>query len=103
MSGIDKSDIEHVAKLSKLTLTESEKEKFEKQLSGIIDYISELKEVDTDGVEPTSQCTGLEDIYREDTIKTENVLSNKDALSGTEKTHNGYFMVDAILQERKHK
>lgn len=103
MAKLTKDEIVHVAKLSKLELTNAEIEKFLPQLSSVVDYISELSEVDTSGIEPTSQTTGLSDVYREDQIKPEAVLTQDETLSGTEETYNGYFKVKAILTERTDK
>lgn len=103
MTKLGTDDVIHVAKLANLSLSDSEVDKFQKQLSDIVDYISELNCVDTSGVEPTSQCTGLENVTREDEIKVEEILSSDQALSGTDNTYNSYFKVKAILQERKHK
>lgn len=103
MTKLSKADVLHVAKLAKLDLSESEVEKFQGQLSKVIDQVGELSEVDTKSVEPTSQATGLENVYRIDEIKPENSLSQDEALSGTDEIHNGYFKVAAILSERSDK
>lgn len=103
MSGINRQDVIHVAKLANLSLANEEIEKFHSQLSDIVGYIGELDEVDTSDVEPTSQCTGLENITRSDEIQPEIVLNPEEALSGTDNAHNGYFKVKAILRERKEK
>lgn len=65
---LSKQQIEHIAKLARLELTEEELEKYGAQLSGVLDYIGQLNEVNTDGVEPTAQVTGLENIFRQDVI-----------------------------------
>jgi aspartyl-tRNA(Asn)/glutamyl-tRNA(Gln) amidotransferase subunit C len=98
MAKMTKDDVEHVAKLAKLTLSASEVNKFQKQLSSIVNYTSELNEVDTSGVIPTSQTTGLTNVFRPDEIKNES-LSRDQALSGTENTHNGYFKVGRIIKK----
>ena len=89
----------HIAKLAKLDLTENEVDKFSKQLSSVLDYISQLEEVNTKNVEPTAQTTGLTNILREDEIKPENCLTQDEALSGTENVKNGFFEVPAILNK----
>lgn len=66
---LTKKEIEHIAKLARLDLTNEELEKYGGQLSGILGYIDMLKEVDTTGVEPTAQVTGLENMLREDKIE----------------------------------
>lgn len=65
---LTKKEIEHIALLARLGLTEEEKEKYTKQLSSILDYVEQLKEVDTEGVEPAAQVTGLENVMRDDAI-----------------------------------
>lgn len=103
MAKLTKADVLHVAKLAKLKLTEKEVEKFLSQLSSIVDYISELSEVDTKGVEPTSQTTGLINVLRDDKANPNQTLSAQKAVSGTDKVHNNLFVVDAILKERSDK
>jgi aspartyl-tRNA(Asn)/glutamyl-tRNA(Gln) amidotransferase subunit C len=103
MANLSKKDVEHVANLAKLPLTSKEVETYLKQLDEVVSYIGELGEVDTEGVEPTSQTTGLTDVFREDEPKSSESLSQEEALAGSEKTHNGYFKVGAILTERTDK
>ena len=103
MVKLTRQDVQHVAKLAKLNLTDSEIEKFTSQLSSVIDHFSELSEVDTKDTEPTSQTTGLENVYREDKVALDESLSQDDAISGSDKIHNGYFKVKAILEGRTDK
>lgn len=103
MAKLSKADVLHVAKLAKLELTEKEVEKFQDQLSSVIDQISELAEVDTSSVTETSQTTGLENVFRTDEADAENCLTQDQAISGTDKIYNGYFKVGAILSERSDK
>jgi len=103
MTKLTKNDVLHVAKLAKLPLTDDEVDKFTDQLSSIISYMDELNAVDTSNVEPTSQTTGLENIFRKDEVKPDQILSQDAALSGSEEIYNGYFKVDAILTERSDK
>jgi len=69
-------------------------------LSKVLGYIKELDEVDTRKLEPTSQTSGLINVSREDEIKSEDRLNEKEALSGTEKTKNSYFQVPGVFVER---
>ncbi len=71
---ISKEEVKHIAKLARLGLTEKEIEKYQKELSSILDYIEKLKEVDVSNVEPTSHSIKIENITREDeTNKKENI------------------------------
>lgn len=66
---LTKEEVEHIAKLARLGISEEEKEKFGEQLSSILEYIEQLKEVDTDNVPPTAQVTGLENVMAADAIE----------------------------------
>lgn len=103
MSKLTKTDVAHVAELANLNLSDKEIEEFLPQLSSVIEYITSLNEVDTDGVTPTAQVTGLTNVYRNDEISPVGILSQDEALSGTDETYNGYFKVKAILTERTDK
>jgi len=65
---LTKQEVEHIATLARLRLTEEEKEKYSEQLSAILNYMEKLSSVDTSAVEPTSQVTGLTNIMREDEV-----------------------------------
>lgn len=66
MADLTTDDVRHVAKLARLQLTEEEIALFTKQFGPIMDAIGVLAEVDTDGVEPTRQVTGLENVLEAD-------------------------------------
>ena len=63
---LTKSEVEKIAKLSRLELTKDEKELYASHLSKVLDYVEKLNEVDTENVEITAQVTGLENVYRND-------------------------------------
>jgi len=62
-------EVEQIADLARLSLTEEEKTMYAEQLSAVLDYVDLLSEVDTTNVEGTNQVTGLEDIVREDVVQ----------------------------------
>lgn len=99
MAKLSTDDVTHVAGLAKLTLTSKQIDKFKDQLSKVISHVEELSEVDTKGIEPTSQTTGLVNVSRDDVVDPTQTLAVADALSNTEKVRNGYFVVPAILQK----
>lgn len=100
MAKLSKSQVLHVASLAKLSLTDAEIKKFQKQLSAVVSYFDELREVDTGNIEATSQTTGLTNVFREDEINTTQILPIADALSGAEEVFNNYFKVDLILKHK---
>lgn len=91
-----KLDVKKVAKLANLTLTPEEEGKFEKQLSDILSYVEQLNEVDVTGVTPTSQVTGLENVTRTD--EAGESLTQEEALSGNNETHDSMFKVKALIE-----
>lgn len=94
---ISASDVKHVAALAQLKLTPAEMKKFQKQLADILDYMEELSEVKTKDAQAVSQTTGLTNRTREDEVKNEPQLTSKEAISGTEKTHNDYFVAKRLI------
>jgi aspartyl-tRNA(Asn)/glutamyl-tRNA(Gln) amidotransferase subunit C len=103
MAKLTKQEVLNIANLAKIDLDSKEVEKYTKQLSSVVDYFSQLSEVDTKDIEPTSQTTKLENVFRLDEIKSENSLSQEEAVAGSDKIYNGYFKVKAILTERTDK
>lgn len=91
-----KIDVKKVAKLANLTLTSDEEKEFDEQLNNILSYVEQLNKVDTENVEPTAQVTGLKNVTRNDKF-TDDMLSQDEALSGTNKKHNGLFVVDKLV------
>ena len=77
---VSKKDVEHVAKLARLGLSEPEKELFAKQLSAILDYAAILNKLDTKNVPPTSHAIPMKNVLREDKAipyqNTEDILAN---------------------------
>ncbi|MCK9186663.1 Asp-tRNA(Asn)/Glu-tRNA(Gln) amidotransferase subunit GatC [Candidatus Gracilibacteria bacterium] len=65
---LTEEQVRHVAKLARLKLTDEEVKKFSGQLSGVLEYVDILKEVNTEGVEITSQVTGLKNVMRKDEV-----------------------------------
>ncbi len=63
---ITKDTVKYVAGLAQIAVTEDEAERLTKELDAIIDFVGELDKVDTEGLEPTYQVTGLTNVTRED-------------------------------------
>lgn len=87
-------DVEHVAKLARLELTEEEKEKFTRQLGGVLKYVDQMNEVDTSNVEPLSHPVDFTNVMREDIVKYE---QTKEALmKNAPDEEDGFFKVPKI-------
>lgn len=97
MSKLSKKDVEHIAKLSRLELTNAEKEKFADQLSNVLNYFDQLNEVDTANVEPTAQVTGLVNVMAEDKTK-ESAVNHKDIEKNAPSFEEGSYKVPGVFQ-----
>ena len=65
---VTKKEVQHIAKLARLGLTQKEIEKFRRELSAILDYIEKLKKVNVVKVEPTSHPLSIENVTRDDEV-----------------------------------
>ena len=88
-------DVEYIAGLAKLELSEAEKRKFAKELDKIIKYIDQLKEVDTENIPPTSHIIPMENVLREN--KVEISLSQDEALTNAPDKKDEYFKVPKVI------
>lgn len=91
-----KMDIEKVARLARLKLTEEEKATFGNQLEQILNYMEQLNGLDTTGVEPTSHAIPISNVFEEDEVKPS--LLRKEVLSIAPEEENGHFKVPKIIE-----
>ena len=94
---ISREDVEHVARLARLALSESELERMRAELAGILGYIDRLRAVDTGGVEPTSHAVPMLNVMREDATRP--CLSQDEALGGAPDRSGEYFRVPRIIED----
>ena|SRR3989338_3229874 len=95
---LTKEDVKHIAKLARLELTDEEIVRYQKELGRILDYISQLKDVDTSYVEPTAQVTGLINRLREDVAKPTDSDTRRRLLEAAPERDGGYFKVKAVFE-----
>ena len=89
-------DVDRVAKLARLPLTDDEKKLFASQLSSVLSYVAKLNEVDTNNVEPTAQVTGLTNVFREDAVDETRILPQSEVVKNATGSYNGYIKVKVI-------
>jgi aspartyl-tRNA(Asn)/glutamyl-tRNA(Gln) amidotransferase subunit C len=94
---ISKEQVLHVAKLAKLSLSDTEVELFSEQLSHILGYANELRDLDLSNYPPTSHPIELENIFREDVVIES--ISNKKVIDNAPQSSNGQFLVPPILND----
>ncbi len=68
MTQISRDDVQHLAQLSSLQLSDDEADGLRVDLDNIVNYIHQLSELDTTGVEPTYQVTDLQNVWRDDVV-----------------------------------
>ena len=98
MANISHKEVEHVAQLARLDLTEPEKTIFGEQLSQILTFVEQLQDVSTEGIPPTASVADQESVLRED-IPREG-LSQEQALSNAPESSDGFFVVPKILGKK---
>ena len=69
MTHLTRDDVLKLARLSRLALTDEEVEEYLQELSSVLQYVEQLKDVDVAGLQPTSQVTGLTNVMRDDTVQ----------------------------------
>jgi aspartyl-tRNA(Asn)/glutamyl-tRNA(Gln) amidotransferase subunit C len=94
---LSKEEVKHIAKLARLGLTEKEIEKFQRDLSSILDYVEKLKEIDVSKVKPTSHSVEMENVTRADKTEGINPEERKKIIEQMPETKNGYLKVKQIL------
>ncbi|WP_025026130.1 Asp-tRNA(Asn)/Glu-tRNA(Gln) amidotransferase subunit GatC [Caldalkalibacillus mannanilyticus] len=95
MSTMTKKEVEHVAHLARLSLSEEEKETFTKHLDSILTFAKKLDELDTEGVEPTSHVLPLHNVVRKDEVKPS--LPVTEALKNTADHEENQVKVPSVL------
>jgi aspartyl-tRNA(Asn)/glutamyl-tRNA(Gln) amidotransferase subunit C len=94
---ITMEEVDHVARLSRLSLTDAEKQRMRRELDGILSYIDKLRALDTEGVPPTSHAVPMTNVMRDDeprpSFSQEEMLANAPDRSGE------FFRVPKIIEE----
>ncbi len=92
---ISKTEVEHVAQLAKLTLTESELDMMTGQLDNILSYVDKLASLDTTGISATFHVFSVTNAFREDIVQQS--LPRDEALMNASQHKNGMFQVPKII------
>ena len=96
MAALTPQDVLKLARLARLQLTEEELQRYSQELSAILKYVEQLSEVDTNGLEPTSQVTGLTDVMRDDEV-IDYGANQKDLLKNLPARDKNYIKVKRVL------
>ena len=94
---IDRAQVQHIAALARISLTEAETEAFTRQLSDILDQFQALQALDTSDIEPTAHVAGLDNVLRDD--EPDDSLDAEDTLRNAPRRRGDFFQVRAVLDE----
>lgn len=96
---VSPQDVAHVAALANLPVSEQEQNHFAEAFTATLDEIDRLQEIDTHGIEATHQMSGQTNVWREDTVDEQRLLSQAEALSQVQHQLRGLVLVDRIIEE----
>jgi aspartyl-tRNA(Asn)/glutamyl-tRNA(Gln) amidotransferase subunit C len=96
MADLTRDDILKLARLSRLHLTDEEAVQFQKELNAILHYVEQLQEVDTSGLQPTYQVTGLKNVMRPDEVKDYGA-DQKELLKNAPELEDNHFKVKRMV------
>ena len=92
----DKNSTIKLAKLARLSVNDNQLNSLEKDLKYILKFIDQLKEINTEDIDPTSNSLDQKLILRDDTV--ENTLSNEDLLKNVPESELGFFVVPKVIE-----
>src|SRR5574341_1467097 len=92
---ISREEVEHIAKLARLQLTEDEIKRFQIELGKILEYFDQLKKLDTENVPPMTHAVPIENVFREDQIQPS--LSVEETLQNAPEKKDSYFQVPKVV------
>jgi aspartyl-tRNA(Asn)/glutamyl-tRNA(Gln) amidotransferase subunit C len=94
---LDRQQVEHIASLARIGLTDEEIELFRQQLSHILEQFEILDELDTAGIQPTGHAVDLHGVLRED--EAQGSLTSEDTLRNAPRREGDFIRVKAVLEE----
>ena len=95
--GLTLEDVDHVAALARLGITDEERARFAEQLSGILGHFQALQALDTATIPPTAQVLDLRSVMRPDVARPS--LAREDVLANAPRQEAGFFRVQAVLED----
>lgn len=94
-------DIKLLAKLANLKIDSKNEKKLSGQFDSVLDLVSKIQKLKLDRIKATTHTGNLKNILRDDYIDPLRVLTQEEALSNAKRVHNGFFVVDAILNDNE--
>lgn len=92
---LSRADVEKIANLARLQLSEAEKERYQEQLSAILEYADRLNQLNIDDVPPTASAVTLKNVLRDDVVEPS--LAIEDVLFNAPEQDQDQFLIQAVL------
>lgn len=92
---ISRAEVEHVALLARLTLTEEEINQYTEQMNSILEYAAMLEQIDTSSVSPTAHAVELHNVLRDDEVRPS--MEQEKVLKNAPQAEEGFFRVPRIV------
>jgi len=92
---IEKSDVEYVARLARLALTEEEKELYTTELNAVLGFMETLNQLDTTDVPPTTHVLDLQNVFRDDVVGVS--MPTEEVVANAPEAEDGQFKVPKIM------
>ncbi len=93
---VDRATVQHIARLARITVSDDEAARFEGELSGIIEWVEQLEEVDTDGVEPMTRVVEMAMTQRDDEVNDGGIAD--DIVANAPEKADHFFVVPKVVE-----
>ena len=97
MAKVTREDVEHIAKLARLDLTDEEKEKYQGNLASILEYANKLNDLDLADVPPTAHAVAQQNVMRDDVVNS--TLAVDKALANANQSKDDQFAIQAVFDD----
>lgn len=96
---ISPREVRHIASLTKIPIDSEGEQKFAKAFNATLAVVDKLFSIDISSAPETHQVTGLTSVLQEDEIDSESMLAQEEALANAPRSHNGFFVVDQVIEQ----
>ena len=94
---IDRTAVDHVARLARLALSDEERQRMQTELTAILEHVEKIQALELDGIEPTSHAIPLRNVMRPDEVRGS--LDQMTALANAPEAEDGRFKVPRIIED----
>lgn len=97
---MQRTQVHHIAKLAAIPISDADADRLANEFTTTLGVIEQLSQIDTRNTSTTHQVTGFKNVLREDRVKPQLSFSQEQALANATQTHQGFFVVPYVLQNK---